>query len=104
MSRTVRRKGSGLLTRHVGNADTIDDYQMQRFAAKTVQDCLQKKKAWFQGDFRSGVWGVPGWYCRERNRRLARVNCAEMRRCMQSDNWDDHLPVLFRKDAGYDWW
>lgn len=104
MSRTIRRKGTYPLTAYVGLPEEIDSYDMERYGAKTVQECIQKKKAWFHGDSHRGSWNPPSWFCRQRNRRIGRENRAELHRCLTLGEWDDHQPVRYIKDAGYLWW
>lgn len=104
MSRTIRRQGAYQENHFVVDPERISCYEMNRYAAKTAEECVQKQKVWFHADNHSGVWSAPSWFCRQRNRRISRLNAAEIRRCWVNGQWDDHLPVAFVKDAGYIWW
>lgn len=104
MSRTIRRKNAYNLKHHVGRLEEVSDYDLKQYQARSAQDFILKKTAWFHCDNGSGRWSVPYWYCRERNRRVSRENRKEIRRCIRQGDWDDHLPLRFRKDAGYSWW
>ena len=104
MSRTIRRKGAYNLSYYVTPVDKIDRYDLDRHDTDSAQVCVQKQKAWFHRDHGPGTWRPPSWYCHELNNRIKRQNCAELHRCLAHDEWDDHLPVPFRRDAGYNWW
>ena len=104
MSRTIRRKNAYTRHHYVTPASQIDAYDLARFDANNPKECCKRMAAWFHGDKHSGAFGVPRWYRSERNKVFSRQADEDLYRCLVSGEWDNHLPVRYKRDAGYFWW
>lgn len=80
MSRTIRRNKPHLLAQ-----TTLPIYRYTR-------------------DWHSGKYGVPRWYRHLRyNDRMRRAERDEILRCLQRNEWDDHLTGHHRRGARHQW-
>lgn len=108
MSRTIRRAGADAVhdkRDYVGTPDRVDEWDLRWTGASSPAGCITRRTARFHCDaYRGYRGGVPRWYRRELNRRVKRLNLAEMRRCLARQCWDDHAPVPLKSNAGHYWW
>lgn len=104
MSRTIRRKGAYNRSYFVNPTREIDEFDLARWEVSTKEECRARISAWFHSDNHCGAWNVPRWYRSERNKKFKRQSSEEMHRCWVAQNWEDHLPIRYMKDAGWFWW
>ncbi len=104
MSRTIRRKNARHeFAFHVGRLEDIDAWDLERYGVIDPEKCLARKAARFHGD-QYGRLSAPHWFARKLDKKIARANTAEIKRCLRQDCWDDHLPVRHVKNANWLWW
>lgn len=104
MSRTIRRKNCYLRPHYVSRLEDVDRWALYRFHTNCPKRAQSLQAVRFHSDCRSGQWSPPSWYSRRLNKSVARVNDAELHRCLVQDCWDDHQPVRYIKNAGWTWW
>jgi hypothetical protein len=58
----------------------------------------------FHSDVNDGMWHVPAWFRRDRNRHLRRRNKQILRKHFVEDSWDEYVDEPFVKDVHWNWW
>lgn len=104
MSRTIRRKNAHNKSGYVREVNEIDRWDLKRYNASNPKQCQDLMKAFFHSDNHAGSWGVPRWYRHFRNNRHKRHEQHELKRCQKFNEWEDHLPNVNVRDAGWYWW
>jgi hypothetical protein len=105
MSRTTRRKNthshSWLI---VKDEKDITAWELKRFNAKDPKHCRRLMEVEFHSESHSGHWGVPRNFRRFWNRKAKRQAQHEIHRCKTHNEWEDHLPSINVRNAGWYWW
>lgn len=103
MSRTYRRSTPQLIRLYVGSIEDSSRCWRRQFRPDlTDEQFFARQKAKALGDNHVGLHSVPGWFSHLTStiphRRYER---REIHRCLQQDDWDDHLPIRrYRRP----WW
>lgn len=107
MSRTYRRQHSHLKSYAIPQVDEVDAWDLRWSGCANPETHVAQKRAHFHSDAGSRDYangGVPHWFRRHLNKRVARDNRDEIYRCTQADCWDDFQAARFISNAGWYWW
>lgn len=104
MSRTIRRKNCYLKSAFVDTPDEVSNWDLKRYNCNTPEEVINKQIARFHRCSHPGDWRPPHYFERLLNRRIKAQNKQELIRCLKIEEWDDHLPIKFRRDSGWMWW